>query len=1195
MGTLLKLTLRELAFRKTRFLLALLAIVATCCMIVWFIGSFDILKNAAKNDVKNYFGDYQVIITKSGRGNMPESLVAELRADSKNVVRADRAFQTSCNAARGLSETAGLDKIRAIMGTPQSNPVIMGMEMEVSPFDVDEGVWFKPVAAGGDVDAECLLNTSAKAMFQQARGAKPEDMERATAPVELGELVDVNTGAGNFKLKIVGFLKQGVNVSGLSTQGGGGRRQPPPPQNQQQNQQSQRQGRGEGQGSPSAVTSAASQDARPAPPVSGKTAAAPEAARAETAPAADEKKPLEETSENNVTSANIAIPAGVTPPAPPQTSPMGPGGRGGVSLTSAAVYVPLEVARKIAGDAAGCNILYIQLQGIPVKEFREKWEQKCKLENIDVAFFDTVTMMESIDARDSADTILRQAQGAIGLVVLAALLIIFTTLSMGVNERTRQLAILRTLGFTKGQIAGLIMMEGALLGVFGWAGGLLAGWLMLQVIVAMNAGMEVGGVALSSLTIIVALVTSLVGAMLASILPAWRATRVAPLDALAQNRTLPPQKGIVIAGLIGAALLFLVWVMVYIWPLEVKVGGKDVTMSVNLFTAVAFLLMAPLAVVIVEKLLGPVMARLLGMNPAFLANELSSNKWRTLGTTLSLCIGLGLYSMIQIWGYSMLGPFTPTKDVPNTLVGFFPSGIPNSEVAAVMEVPGVILDDFMPLAIEQPNVAQSIIDAAAAAKGEPASGGGGMGGQMNNVVLFGVDPQIAFRKKNPTVTVKFLEGSREATLRALCDYEERACVIPDTTAARFNLKVGDKLALVVPESARGQDRGGPGGPGGFGGMRGGRPGTDGAAGGRPGAGPRPADSAAESKENAENTPSGDVSAAVSPAQDSGASTDGTHTPPAAASAEGGRPGGMAPGGEGSRSGGGPGMGGGRGGRGGGGGFSGGPGGGGADGDSDHIVEYKIVGIVEIPGWHWITKTTGVRTQSGRTGGMVFAAYDNVKSDFNLTRNRFFWMNTVPGTKYDVLESHFQEIASRSGSVETLTEADNTHQSRAAAGVTQGFVKVSTYESLMASIGRRSESVIQQMARMPLIILIITTLAVMNTMMASVRTRRWEMGILRAYGVTRGGLVRLIFAEALLIGICACVLCFGFGAFAAACTIKGVSGFGGFLAGITPALVIPWSKLGFGFGIALGVCIIAAIIPAIRAGREEPASLLVRKE
>ncbi len=60
--------------------------------------------------------------------------------------------------------------------------------------------------------------------------------------------------------------------------------------------------------------------------------------------------------------------------------------------------------------------------------------------------------------------------------MLTALFIIFYHVSMGVHERIRQFAVLRAVALTRQQIAGIIFFESLLLGLLGWAGGLLAGW-----------------------------------------------------------------------------------------------------------------------------------------------------------------------------------------------------------------------------------------------------------------------------------------------------------------------------------------------------------------------------------------------------------------------------------------------------------------------------------------------------------------------------------------------------------------------------------------------------------------------------------------------------------------------------------------------------------------------------------------------
>ncbi|MBR4222810.1 MAG: ABC transporter permease, partial [Victivallales bacterium] len=162
------------------------------------------------------------------------------------------------------------------------------------------------------------------------------------------------------------------------------------------------------------------------------------------------------------------------------------------------------------------------------------------------------------------------------------------------------------------------------------------------------------------------------------------------------------------------------------------------------------------------------------------------------------------------------------------------------------------------------------------------------------------------------------------------------------------------------------------------------------------------------------------------------------------------------------------------------------------------------------------------------------------------------------------------------------------------GINRNFVMVSSNESLNNSLMFRATGVIKTMTQMPLIILLLSTIAVINTMVVSVRSRRWEMGILRACGVTRWGLVRMILAEALLIGLCACVLSFCFGLFYAWVATSMVT-LAPMFGVIAPPLTIPWTPLAQGFALAIGVCALAGAWPALAAGLTETSKLLQNKE
>ena len=64
----------------------------------------------------------------------------------------------------------------------------------------------------------------------------------------------------------------------------------------------------------------------------------------------------------------------------------------------------------------------------------------------------------------------------------------------------------------------------------------------------------------------------------------------------------------------------------------------------------------------------------MGISPQLLATQLTSNLWRTVGTTAALTIGLGPVRGHETWGYSMLAPFVPGNWVPDLVVGLMPAG-----------------------------------------------------------------------------------------------------------------------------------------------------------------------------------------------------------------------------------------------------------------------------------------------------------------------------------------------------------------------------------------------------------------------------------------------------------------------------------------------------------------------------------------
>jgi putative ABC transport system permease protein len=768
---------------------------------------------------------------------------------------------------------------------------------------------------------------------------------------------------------------------------------------------------------------------------------------------------------------------------------------------ASAVYVPLELAKKFTRGKGKINLISVQLKSdkeSSAAEFRRRWAgQVAKSRPV-------VSLLGIDDVRanlvEGAAGQRHQAWAATGLSLLAALFIIFTTLSMGATERVRQFAVMRAVGLSRGQVAAVIAAEGLLLALVGWVVGLLAGRELLMQVDHWKPDVLGDKPVVGTWCIALAALTAFGGAAAASIFPAWQATRVQPLEAMTPRRTTHPNTlWTVTLAVVGGLLIAVNPILVYVAATSISADAiYYVYMAAGCTTmAVGFLLLTPATIVIAERLLGPCVARLLGLDPRLLRSQLSSNLWRTLGTTAALTVGLGLYVAFQIWGFSMLEPFKPAAWVPDMLVALQSGGLPDGEINAVGAIEGVRPGQCLPLAVEQPRLAEDITGSKSTTSVIA----------QNNVIMIGLDPQAAFGGTDPLLKVRFVEGTPSDAVAKL--KQGRNCIVPDHFLKAARLKLGDRFSVVPPDA---------------------------------------------------------------PSQ---------------------------------------------------------------------RIQYTIVGAVSLPGWHWMTKFSGLRRREGRSAAMVFADYDTVRRDFHLHQVNFLWMNvdTSFGEKYleEVRQTETARLAeeerwaeirkkrsqaderfggpppmvvecpvdARRAAVVKVAEALQTiadrHQGEQQPVNAQGAwemgatmfgrsLRVTTPDEVLAFITVRASGMIWALCYLPLLTLLVTSLGVVNTVMASVRARRWEFGILRSQGVTRSGLFRMILAEGLLIGLITCLLSLGFGILSGWCG-AGISQYVSFFGGLAPPLVVPWAHLALGFGMALALCLAAALWPAVSTGRAEPLQLL----
>jgi putative ABC transport system permease protein len=113
---------------------------------------------------------------------------------------------------------------------------------------------------------------------------------------------------------------------------------------------------------------------------------------------------------------------------------------------------------------------------------------------------------------------------------------LMTTMSVNVLERRREMGVLRAIGATSRMIAMIVMGEGLLIGLLGWTIAAIAAWPISKVVGDGLVGLLFrGGLAFrfEPVGIVVWLVCSIVLGSVASLLPAWRASRMTLRETLA--------------------------------------------------------------------------------------------------------------------------------------------------------------------------------------------------------------------------------------------------------------------------------------------------------------------------------------------------------------------------------------------------------------------------------------------------------------------------------------------------------------------------------------------------------------------------------------------------------------------------------------------------------------------------------------
>lgn len=118
-----------------------------------------------------------------------------------------------------------------------------------------------------------------------------------------------------------------------------------------------------------------------------------------------------------------------------------------------------------------------------------------------------------------------------GAVVFTTLLVCANTMAMSIRERTREVAVLRTLGFTRGGILKMLLGESIAIAAIGGICGVLFGTVVVLFLARPGIGMPVSLYMTPSTALIVMSVALVVG-LASAVIPSYRASNLGIVDAL---------------------------------------------------------------------------------------------------------------------------------------------------------------------------------------------------------------------------------------------------------------------------------------------------------------------------------------------------------------------------------------------------------------------------------------------------------------------------------------------------------------------------------------------------------------------------------------------------------------------------------------------------------------------------------------
>src|SRR4051812_28889038 len=288
-----------------------------------------------------------------------------------------------------------------------------------------------------------------------------------------------------------------------------------------------------------------------------------------------------------------------------------------------------------------------------------------------------------------------------GVALLVGGFLIFNTFSVTVAQRTKEFALMRTLGASRGQVLRSVLAESVVIGLGASIVGILAG---LAIAPGLRALLKAFGIDLGSTnmqletrTIVAGLAVGLLATIVSGFVPARRATRIEPIAAM-RDAVLPTGGRLRRRRIVIAALVELAGLAVLLYSLFGDPGSASTTASALGFGAVlmmfGFALIAPTLVRPLSGLVGRPLERVQGLTGRLARENARRQPQRTAVTASALMIGVALVVFVAIFAAGLRATIDQGIDKQVRAAGIVThqdgfSPLPNGVVEELRKVDGV--------------------------------------------------------------------------------------------------------------------------------------------------------------------------------------------------------------------------------------------------------------------------------------------------------------------------------------------------------------------------------------------------------------------------------------------------------------------------------------------------------------------------